>query len=134
MVLCDVRLAYFFASPLQDRDFRVFYMQAQDSQVLIKTFRCHVRVVYKSRQPAKFVGFSFRFCRLLSLLHESRYVQEMMFIRSPNCLLFTKLRLIKNLKKMPHALKNEMNKWVHGNSPARPQLCEIVKTGETHGF
>ena len=35
------------------------------------------RVVYKSRQPAKFAGFSARFCRLLSLLHESQYVEEM---------------------------------------------------------
>ena len=39
------------------------------------------RVVYKSRQPAKFAGFSARFRRLLSLLHEPRYV-EMMFIRA----------------------------------------------------
>ena len=57
------------------------------------------RVVYKSRQPAKFAGFSARFRRLLSLLHESRYVKEMMYIRSHNCLLFTKLQLLKNLKK-----------------------------------
>ena len=35
------------------------------------------RVVYKSRQPAKFAGFSARFCQLLSLLHESKYVEEM---------------------------------------------------------
>ena len=54
-----------------------------------------VRVVYKSRQAAKFAGFSARFRRLLSLLHKSRYVEEMMFYR----LLFTKLRLLKNLKK-----------------------------------
>ena len=40
------------------------------------------RVVYKSRQPANFAGFSARFRRLLSLLHEPRYVEEMMFIRS----------------------------------------------------
>ena len=33
-------------------------------------------VVYKSRQPAKFAGFSARFRRLLSLLHESKYVEE----------------------------------------------------------
>ena len=61
--------------------------------------RTHVsyRVVYKSRQPAKFAGFSARFHWLLSLLHESRYVEEMMFIRSHNCLLFTKLRLLKTL-------------------------------------
>ena len=40
--------------------------------------RTHVsyRVVYKSQQPAKFAGFSARFHRLLSLLHESRYVEE----------------------------------------------------------
>ena len=30
----------------------------------------------------KFAGFSVRFRRLLSLLEESRYVEEMMFIRS----------------------------------------------------
>ena len=36
-----------------------------------------IRVVYKSRQPAKFAGFSARFRRLLSLLHESKYVEEM---------------------------------------------------------
>ena len=35
------------------------------------------RVVYKSRQPAKFAGFSAMFRRLLSLLHESKYVEEM---------------------------------------------------------
>ena len=36
------------------------------------------RVVYKSRQPAKFASFSARFGRLLSLLlHESKYVVEM---------------------------------------------------------
>ena len=40
------------------------------------------RVVYKSRQPVKFAGFSARFRRLLSLLRESRYVKEMMFMRS----------------------------------------------------
>ena len=40
------------------------------------------RVVYKSRQPANFAGFSARFRRLLSLLHEPRYAEEMMFIRS----------------------------------------------------
>ena len=38
------------------------------------------RVVYKSRQPVKFTGFSARFRRLLSLLHEPRYVE--MFIRA----------------------------------------------------
>ena len=43
---------------------------------------CQFRVVYKSRQPAKFAGFSARFRRLLSLLHKPRYVEEMMFIRS----------------------------------------------------
>ena len=35
------------------------------------------RVVYKSWQPAKFAGFSARFRRLLSLLYESKYVEEM---------------------------------------------------------
>ena len=35
------------------------------------------RVVYKSRQLAKFAGFSAMFRRLLSLLHESKYVEEM---------------------------------------------------------
>ena len=47
--------------------------------------------LFKGQQPAKFAGFSARFRRLLSLLHESRYVKEMMFIRSHNRLLFTKL-------------------------------------------
>ena len=53
------------------------------AEILAKTlqFRIH-RVVYKSRQSAKFAGFSARFRRLLSLLHEPRYVEEMMFIRS----------------------------------------------------
>ena len=37
----------------------------------------NTRVVYKSRQPAKFAGFSARFRRLLLLLHESKYVEEM---------------------------------------------------------
>ena len=35
------------------------------------------RVVYKSWQLAKFAGFSARFRRLLSLLHESKHVKEM---------------------------------------------------------
>ena len=34
-------------------------------------------VLYKSRQPAKFAGFAARFRQLLSLLHESKYVEEM---------------------------------------------------------
>ena len=41
------------------------------------------RVVYKNRQPAKFAGFSARFCQLLSLLHESRYVEEMRCLSGP---------------------------------------------------
>ena len=45
-------------------------------------FRFSFRVVYKSRQPAKFAGFSVRFRRLLSLFEESRHVEEMMFMRS----------------------------------------------------
>ena len=44
----------------------------------------------------KFAGFFARFRQLLSLLQESRYVEEMMFYH----LLFTKLQLLKNLKKM----------------------------------
>ena len=38
---------------------------------------CIYRVVYKSHWLAKFAGFSARFRRLLSLLHESKYVEEM---------------------------------------------------------
>ena len=58
------------------------------------------RVEYKSQQPANFAAFSARFRRLLSLLHESRYVEEM---DSQPRLLFTKLWLLKNLKKTLHA-------------------------------
>ena len=36
-----------------------------------------LRVVFKSQQPAKCAGFSARFRQLLSLLHESKYVEEM---------------------------------------------------------
>ena len=63
-----------------------------------------LRVVYKSRQPAKFAGFSARFRRLLSLLHESKHSLNMSRRWTPNRLLFTKLRLLKNLKKTlyPH--------------------------------
>ena len=68
------------------------------------------RVVYKGWQPAKSAGFSARFRRLLSLLHESRYVKEMMFDRSHNRLLFTKLQLLKNLKKTLHILTSEAKK------------------------
>jgi len=57
------------------------------------------RVVYKSRQPAKFAGFSARFRRLLSLLHESKHSLNMSRRWTHNRLLFTKLRLLKNLKK-----------------------------------
>ena len=35
------------------------------------------RVVYKNQQLAKFPSFSVRFFRLLSLLHESRYAEDM---------------------------------------------------------
>ena len=48
------------------------------------------RVVFKSRQPAKFASFSARFRWLLSLLHKLKYVEEMMCIRSHNRLLFHK--------------------------------------------
>ena len=65
-------------------------------------------LVYKSQQPANFGGFSARFRWLLSLLHESRYVEEM-FITSYNCLLFTKLWLLKNLKKTLHG--NVLLNW-----------------------
>ena len=52
-----------------------------------QVYKC--RIVHKSRQLAKFASFSARFCRLLSLLRESRYGKEMTFIRS-------KLRLNRN--------------------------------------
>ena len=64
-----------------------------------RVLSCVFRVVYDSWQPAKFASFSARFRRLLSLLHQSRYVEEMMFVRSHNHLHFTKLQLLKNLKK-----------------------------------
>ena len=64
--------------------------------------RLIIRVVYNSPQPAKFTSFSAMFRRLLSLLHKSRYVEEMMFIRSHNHLLFTKLQLLKILIKTLH--------------------------------
>ena len=51
------------------------------------------RVVYKVQQPAKFAGFSARFCQLFSLLHESRCFEEVMFIRS-------KLLGLNNIKKL----------------------------------
>ena len=41
-----------------------------------QNIRVNYRVVYKSWQPAKFPGFSARFCPLLSLLHDSKYVEE----------------------------------------------------------
>ena len=46
----------------------------------------------------KFAGFSARFRRLLSLLHESKYVEEM----DPQPSTFQKVRLLKNLKKTLH--------------------------------
>ena len=46
-------------------------------EIRILQFFLQVTVVYKSQQPAKFAGFSARFRRLLSLLHESKYVEEM---------------------------------------------------------
>lgn len=55
-------------SPVTDKGFFAAYIRR--------------RVVYKSRQPAKFAGFSVRFRRLLSLFEESRHVEEMMFMRS----------------------------------------------------
>ena len=50
--------------------------------VLVIWVKHSSRVVDKSRQPAKFASLSARFHRLLSLLQESRYVEEMMSIRS----------------------------------------------------
>ena len=49
---------------------------------------------YKSWQPAKFACFSARCRRLLSLLHKSKYVEQM----DPQPSTFRKLRLLKNLK------------------------------------
>ena len=52
-------------------------------RVLVVLIDCEVvdplslRVVFKSQQPAKCAGFSARFRQLLSLLHESKYVEEM---------------------------------------------------------
>ena len=57
------------------------------------------RVEYKSPQPAKFAGFSARFRQLLSLLHESKHSLNMLRRWTHNHLLFTKLRLLKSLKK-----------------------------------
>ena len=52
---------------------KLFYLS-----IPIQGYTVHpCRVVYKSRQPGKFPGFSARFRRLLSLLHESKYVKEM---------------------------------------------------------
>ena len=58
------------------------------------------RVVYMSWQLANFPGFSARFRRLLSLLHKSKYVEEM----DPQPSTFHKTRLLKNLKKTLHVL------------------------------
>ena len=38
----------------------------------VERYRMECRVVYKSRQLVKFARFSAKFCRLLSLLHESK--------------------------------------------------------------
>ena len=55
-----------------------FYMVDHVATLVIWTMvNRRIKVVYKSRQPAKFTGFSKRFCRLLSLLQESRYGKEM---------------------------------------------------------
>ena len=79
-----------FVPQVFKRYFQIFLLKANQQFVEILTttyiFQSHsiynIRVVYKSRQPANFAGFSARFRRLLSLLHESRYVEDMMFIRS----------------------------------------------------
>ena len=85
--------------------FFLFVVLLLSTFVIVHMFRtsCRAwftRVEYKSRQLAKFAAFSARFRRLRSLLQESRYVEEMMLIRSHNRLLFTKLQLLKNLSKM----------------------------------
>ena len=85
------------------------------------------RVVYKSRQPAKFAGFSVRFRRLLSLFEESRHVKEMMFMRSKllglntnknlQCLSFLKIIIIISRHlysafiQCPKALYNNKNQY-----------------------
>ena len=66
---------------------------------MLSSFSCICRVVYKSRQLEKFAALSDRFRQLFSLLHKWRYAEETMFVRSHNRLLFTKLQLLKNLKK-----------------------------------
>ena len=70
--------------------FLTYFLHFSWTHVLADSQSSVNKVVYKSRQPAKFAGFSARFCRLLSLLQETRYGKEMMFIRS-------KLRLNKNI-------------------------------------
>ena len=82
---------------------------------MLSSFSCICRVVYKSQQLAKFAGFSDRFCQLLSLLHKWRYAEETMFIRSHNRLLFTKLQLLKNLKKTLICHSLEFNSYSYSN-------------------
>lgn len=54
----------------------------RDFITVVYILKSVLRVVYESRQPAKFAGYSARFRQLLSSLQESRYVEEMMFIGS----------------------------------------------------
>ena len=77
-------------------------------RVLVVLIDCEVvdplslRVVFKSQQPAKCAGFSARFRQLLSLLHESKYVEEM----DPQPSTF---------HKTPATLKLKKNRWALGS-------------------
>lgn len=55
---------------LVQNDYWLFMMAVHvDNTCLKKLYQSGDRVVYKSRQPAKFTGFSARFHQLFSLLH-----------------------------------------------------------------
>ena len=60
----------------------------------------YIRASSRWSSPVSLPGFA-----SYLLLYESRYVEEMMFIRSHNLLLFTKLQPLKNLKKMLSIIK-----------------------------
>ena len=104
----------------------LFKMRPTETETDTSQRRITVRVEYKSQQLEKFAGFSARFCWLLLLLHKSRYVKEMMSIRSHNRLLFTKLQLLKNLKKTVTVCTQIIA--VDGNSLTHWQTADYFKT------
>ena len=65
----EVLIKYYFYHGYQYKDILDFLATYCNIEISERTLHRRLRrVVYKSREPAKFAGYSAKFCRLLSLL------------------------------------------------------------------